>query len=630
MTVSKKRKFTDPEKGQKEDSGGQKTAGIDKVLLKSILDNSSDIITQFDLKQGKYMYISPSTKKILGYTPERIMRVGYEKALSLIHPDDLPKLKKAIESLRWRNRVKVEYRQKTSEGNYVWLSNYMMLVRDSKNKSLYRVSDIRDITDYKKAEIETAEAKQKITEILDSIQDDFYVLDRDWKFVYASRRFTSKLGKKSKDFKGKNIWKMFPKYKGTIFERNLRIAMEKRKIRRFEVSGKYTNSWYRMTAFPSKEGLTILGQEITERKKAEERLKYNEEKFRETSEYLENLLRYANAPIICWDSRFRITIFNHAFEHLTGYKQDQIIGKNLRLLFTKEDQEANMEKIKITMLGGHWENVEIRIRKKDGNIRTLLWNSANVYSRGKRKLVSTIAQGSDISDRIRLEEQKNEFFNIASHELKTPLTSIKAFNQILYQRISGAADKQTSHILARMEEQINRLTNLIVTMLDVTKIESGKLIYQKDEFNIDELVAETVKDVLLTSGKKYKIMIAAKTGKKITADRYRISQVLSNLLFNAIKYSKKSNVIVVKAKADRRNVTVSIRDYGIGVSKDDMVHLFEKFYRIDSNEGTADSFSNLGLGLYISSDIIKRHGGKIWVKSTPGKGSTFYFNLPIK
>ena len=111
--------------------------------------------------------------------------------------------------------------------------------------------------------------------------------------------------------------------------------MEKRKIRRFEVSGKYTNSWYRMTAFPSKEGLTILGQEITERKKAEERLKYNEEKFRETSEYLENLLRYANAPIICWDSRFRITIFNHAFEHLTGYKQDQIIGKNLRLLFTK-------------------------------------------------------------------------------------------------------------------------------------------------------------------------------------------------------------------------------------------------------------------------------------------------------
>ena len=214
--------------------------------------------------------------------------------------------------------------------------------------------------------------------------------------------------------------------------------------------------------------------------------------------------------------------------------------------------------------------------------------------------------------------------------MKTPLTSIKAFNQILYQRISGAADKQTSHILARMEEQINRLTNLIVTMLDVTKIESGKLIYQKDEFNIDELVAETVKDVLLTSGKKYKIMIAAKTGKKITADRYRISQVLSNLLFNAIKYSKKSNVIVVKAKADRRNVTVSIRDYGIGVSKDDMVHLFEKFYRIDSNEGTADSFSNLGLGLYISSDIIKRHGGKIWVKSTPGKGSTFYFNLPIK
>jgi PAS domain S-box-containing protein len=306
--------------------------------------------------------------------------------------------------------------------------------------------------------------------------------------------------------------------------------------------------------------------DMTDRIKTEKTLMENEERYQQTSKYLENLINYANAPIITWDPKFRITRFNHAFEHLTGLKEKDVIGKRLSILFPPSHKKENMEKIKETSAGKYFENVEIPIVKKDSSVRTVLWNSANIYSQKKHKLISVIAQGTDISERIKLEKQKDEFFNIASHELKTPLTSIKAFNQILSRRMSKSFDPLTKRILKRMDEQIGRLTNLISTMLDVSKIESGKLIYQKEQVDIDKLIKDAVKDTLLTAGKKLK-------------------------------------------KADR---------------------LFEKYSRLEEGKYDPPGFSNLGLGLYISSEIIKRHGGKMWVKSRYGKGSTFFFTLPLK
>jgi len=181
-----------------------------------------------------------------------------------------------------------------------------------------------------------------------------------------------------------------------------------------------------------------------------------------------------------------------------------------------------------------------------------------------------------------------------------------------------------------MDEQIDRLTNLIITMLDVSKIESGKLIYQKDDVDVDKLIQDTVRDILLSSEKKLEIKIIGKTKKIIKADCYRIGQVLSNLLINAIKYSPGSNLIIVRAKTDKKRVTISVQDFGIGIPKSKINRLFEKFGRLEEEQTDAQGFSNLGLGLYISSEIIKRHKGKIWAESVYNKGSTFYFTLPTK
>jgi PAS domain S-box-containing protein len=130
-----------------------------------------------------------------------------------------------------------------------------------------------DITNRKRAQEALERSNQRLAEVLDSIQDDFYVLDSDWKFTFASKQFTSRIGKQPDDFLGRNIWEMFPKHLGTTFEENLRAAMDRRETRRFEIGGKYTDAWYLMTASPSAEGITVLGTEITENKRIEEALR---------------------------------------------------------------------------------------------------------------------------------------------------------------------------------------------------------------------------------------------------------------------------------------------------------------------------------------------------------------------
>jgi len=155
----------------------------------------------------------------------------------------------------------------------------------------------RDITERKRAEEQLERSNQRLNEILASIQDDFYMLDHNWNFAYANRLFTSRVGKEPEDFVGHNIWKMFPKHRDTIVEENFRAAMEKREIRRFETRGKYTSAWYRLTVFPSAEGITVLGVDITKRKLAEDALRKSKKQLQLLNETLEQKVQEKTAEV---------------------------------------------------------------------------------------------------------------------------------------------------------------------------------------------------------------------------------------------------------------------------------------------------------------------------------------------
>lgn len=222
---------------------------------------------------------------------------------------------------------------------------------------------------------------------------------------------------------------------------------------------------------------------------------------------------------------------------------------------------------------------------------------------------------------------RDDFISVASHELKTPVTSVKMFAQILKKHSEQIGDTKAVNHLTKMDNQINKLTELIYDLLNVSKIQAGRMEFRKELFDFDKAVKEVV-DILQQSETKHTIVIEGLTKKKIYGDEERIGQVINNLVSNAIKYSPKSDKIIIRAKANKENVNVAVQDFGIGMEKAHLARIFERFYRV--YDTTDKTFPGLGIGLYITSEIIKRHGGKFWVDSIPGTGSTFYFSLPIE
>lgn len=226
--------------------------------------------------------------------------------------------------------------------------------------------------------------------------------------------------------------------------------------------------------------------------------------------------------------------------------------------------------------------------------------------------------------------QKDDFIGFASHELKNPLATIQGYAQMLQMKQKTLRTRRVLSIAASIEAQTKRATNLINELLDVTKIESGKLRFTPEIFILFDLVKSIIADqkVLIAS---HKIILKGKSRKKVRADKYRVGQVLINMITNAVKYSPKAKQIVVAVENKKGEVVVSVQDFGKGIAEENLTRVFDPYFRERSAEHKSDG---LGLGLYISSEIIKKHGGRLWVESPPaggeGKGSIFYFSLPAK
>jgi signal transduction histidine kinase len=228
----------------------------------------------------------------------------------------------------------------------------------------------------------------------------------------------------------------------------------------------------------------------------------------------------------------------------------------------------------------------------------------------------------DITERKAQEERKDEFLSIASHELKTPLTSIKAFNQLMrrttdVEKLQGFVQKSGDHIM--------RLEKLITDLLDVTKINAGKMNYVMQSFNFRQLLEDSIESVQLTAP-SHQIILEMDEDIMYTGDQLRLEQVVNNFLNNAVKYSPDSDKIIVKCQVELDNIIVAVQDFGIGIAPESLDRLFERYYRVDN---TAMRFQGLGLGLFISSEILKRHKGSFWIESELGKGATFFFRLPL-
>jgi signal transduction histidine kinase len=222
-----------------------------------------------------------------------------------------------------------------------------------------------------------------------------------------------------------------------------------------------------------------------------------------------------------------------------------------------------------------------------------------------------------------LEEEKDQFISIASHELRTPITTIKAYTQLTLEMFDNLPSDLQNNLI-KIDHYTDKLNVLLNELLDVSKINLGKLNLTKSEINFHTFLPETLNSIQQIV--KHQIILKENTEAIIIADPIRLEQVITNLVSNSAKYSPGKDRIIVRSYKEKNQLICSFTDFGIGIAPDNINKLFKRFYRVDQSS----KFSGFGIGLYVSREIIKQHGGKMWVESIEGEGSTFYFSLPLQ
>jgi PAS domain S-box-containing protein len=326
------------------------------------------------------------------------------------------------------------------------------------------------------------------------------------------------------------------------------------------------------------------------------------------------------------DANQQCTFLNKTWLSYTGRTMEQEIGKGWYEGIHPEDTQKFLEVYDHAYSVQQEFKIDYRLKRHDGQYRWIMNNGVPRYS-DSTVFTGFIGTSVDIDDRINLERQKDDFMGIASHELKTPVTSIKAYAQILQEKFRKVDDMDSSAMLGRLDNQIDKLTNLINTLLDVARIQTDQMDYDEEFFDINPFI-EDIAEEMQQIFPNHQMTKHLNAEGKLFGDRSRIGQVLNNLISNAVKYSPDSNKIIISTERTENDFINTVQDFGVGIPKDMQEQVFERFYRI--SEASGNRVSGLGLGLFISSQIVKQQGGRIWLESDPGKGSRFSFSLPYK
>ena len=544
---------------------------------------------------------------------------------------NIPLLKKLLEKVLPKKNVLNDFEvDHTFQdiGHKIMLLNARKLDIYDKDDPMILLA-IEDITEKKTIESEV-EKERKV--VLENIPSGLMTLDKKWRLTYCNKKAESIIEKKLINIAGKNIWKIFPEWVGSCFDKCCRRALKTRKPDAYEEFFPHLNSWFSIQAFSLSDGLSIYFDDITKHKQGEEIVEFERQK-------MFNL--FINAPALICVLRGPKHIYelaNKPYMQMVGSKRNLIGVPILKAI--PELKEQGIFKIldKVYKTGNPFVGNEMPVKftnPETGKTEdTVLDFVFQPYRDSNGKVEGIISYASDITSLVNkrkhieeLSRQKDEFISVASHELKTSVTSIKGYTQVLQARFSQEGNTKAVDLLSRMDLQINKLTHLISDLLDATKIEGGKLHYHEAFFDFNELVVEITEEMQQVS-QKAKIIIKLALTTKIYGDRNRIGQVITNLISNAIKYSPDNGEIILTTFKAKNTIRLCVQDFGIGILKEKQDKVFDRFYRVSGNKES--TFPGMGLGLFISSEIIKRHNGKITLKSTKGKGSTFCFTLPVK
>jgi signal transduction histidine kinase len=259
--------------------------------------------------------------------------------------------------------------------------------------------------------------------------------------------------------------------------------------------------------------------------------------------------------------------------------------------------------------GRHYTGADLAFAEEVANRAGLAVENAQLYAEAQRAIAT-----------------RDEFMSLAAHELKTPVTSLKMYTQVLQRQAVRSGEPDAAERFDRMDRQIDKLTGLINDFLNVARIQGGRLEYVDAVVDLNAIVRDAVEMIQPTADRHTIEIIGAVDGKAL-GDSERLGQVVTNLLTNAIKYSPRADRVIVRLGTADGMASISVQDFGIGIAPEQQAHIFEQFYR--ASDPFEKTYPGLGLGLYLASEIVKRHGGTVTVQSASGEGATFTVLLPL-
>jgi PAS domain S-box-containing protein len=444
------------------------------------------------------------------------------------------------------------------------------------------------------------------------------MIDKDHRFITIEGDIMEKLGYDSKNYAGKHPTEVGPPER---YEASRHLYERVMSGERFSVPRKSsTGEDYMVHFVPIKNeedeidaGL-IIALDVTDIKQAEKK-----------SAMLAAIIESSDDAIISKTLESVITSWNDSAERMFGYKADEIIGETIYKLIPPDRQDEEPKILGQLKGGERVEHFETKRLTKDGRLLDVSLSISPVKdSEGNIIGLSKIAR--DITERKLDEIRKNDFIGMVSHELKTPLTSLNALIQVANAKLKNSGDTFLEGAMAKASMQVKRMTGMINGFLNISRLEAGKILIEKHPFEIRDLIQDILDETKLIIS-SHIINSFDCDSISVNADRDKISSVVSNLISNAIKYSPQGKLIEVDCRLSGDKVIVSVKDEGMGIEPYDLNKIFDRYYRVEATH--MRHIAGFGIGLYLSAEIIKRHDGEIWAESESGKGSTFYFSLPV-
>ncbi|CAN5777416.1 hypothetical protein BH10BAC2_BH10BAC2_40220 [soil metagenome] len=505
----------------------------------------------------------------------------------------------------------------------------MQPIYDETNKITGVVNFGYDVTEQIVARKQIEASEKRFSNILEqSLMAVSIFKGPEMRIAFANEPMIVMLGK-GKDIIGKPLIEVLPELEGQSFPKLLDdvyasgvpyygYEMPGTLVR----NGKAEETYFNFVYQPYREvdnsitGITVIGTEVGVQVLAKKQIEESENRFRTFADSIQNLAWIANAEgFIYW--------YNQRWYDYTGTTLKEMEGSG----WQKVHHPDKVKKV-TEFLSEAWKKDEAfeltcQLRRYDGKYR---WFITRAYPAkdANGNIERWIGTNTDIHEQKEKEQQKDEFISIASHEMKTPLTIAKGYLELLLQLFSE--ENQTTFFYANKANQaVGRLNSFVTELLDASKIQNGKLDYNISMFDFNEMMDEAIENIQLTA-KNHRLQKTANSARQIKGDRDRLQQVMINLLSNAVKYSPNGEKVIIKVEEQDGNIQVSVQDFGVGMSSQHLDKVFDRYYRVPEH---AVYFQGLGIGLYISKNIIERHQGKMWAESELEKGSTFYFTLPL-